>query len=403
MATSMVQGAVSTGTITSTQKVVDMADKIYLLEPNAAPLYVLVSKLNKRVAINSTFSWLEDELHPAWASLAACADSAATPGTSTTILSTQTGEVYYFNKYDLIKFPSTGELALVSSVACAAGDEMTVIRGYGTTDCTGSAYEYATSTYFFKIGSAFPESSLSTDLSTVGTVTTPVSNYLQIFRKSVEISRSLANTELYGGADRPLQRKKKGIELMREMEKTFYFGEPMIWSSTAAQPTRISGGINYYITTNSTDAGGTLTESEFEGFLRTVFRYGSNSKYLFAAPLILSVISLWAQGKLNMFPKDKTYGVAITQYLSPHGTLNLIKDVVLEHAGVISNTSYYGGYAYAVELEDVVYRFLQNRDIQMETDIQHPGDDLYKDQYICEVGMEFHNQKKHGKLYGVTG
>ena len=104
-----------------------------------------------------------------------------------------------------------------------------------------------------------------------------------------------------------------------------------------------------------------------------------------------------------MFPKDKTYGVAITQYVSPHGTVNLIKDVALEHAGVISNTSYYGGYAYAIELEDCVYRYLQNRDVQMETDIQAPGDDSYKDQYICEVGMEFHNEKKHGCLTGVTG
>ncbi len=95
--------------------------------------------------------------------------------------------------------------------------------------------------------------------------------------------------------------------------------------------------------------------------------------------------------------------MAITQYLSPHGTVNLIKDVALEHAGAVSNTSYYGGYAFAIELEDVVYRFLQNRDIQMETDIQHPGDDSLKDQYIAEVGCEFHNEKKHGRLTGVTG
>lgn len=76
---------------------------------------------------------------------------------------------------------------------------------------------------------------------------------------------------------------------------------------------------------------------------------------------------------------------------------------MLENAGVISNTSYYGGYAYALELEDCVYRYLQNRDVTMETEIQLPGDDSYKDQYICEVGMEFHNELKHGELTGVTG
>lgn len=75
---------------------------------------------------------------------------------------------------------------------------------------------------------------------------------------------------------------------------------------------------------------------------------------------------------------------------------------MLENAGVISNTNYYGGYCYAVELEDVVYRYLQNRDVQMETDIQHPGDDSYKDQYICEVGCEFHENLIKSITYALA-
>ena len=97
------------------------------------------------------------------------------------------------------------------------------------------------------------------------------------------------------------------------------------------------------------------------------------------------------------------YGIAISQYLSPHGTVNIVKDVLLENAGVVSNTAFYGGYAFGVMLEEIVYRYLQNRDISLETDIQLPGDDSYKDQYICEVGCEFHLEKAHGKLTGVTG
>jgi len=103
-----------------------------------------------------------------------------------------------------------------------------------------------------------------------------------------------------------------------------------------------------------------------------------------------------------MFPKDKTYGIAISQYLSPHGTVNLVKEILLENAGGVSSTAYYGGYAAAVELEDVIYRYLQNRDVQFETEIQHPADDFYKDQFIAEVGLEFHNEQKHGELTGVT-
>jgi len=362
------------------------------LEPNAAPLYVLVSKLNKRVAINPTFQWLEDELIPTWATLS-CANSA-----NNTAFKITSGEELYFAIGDLLKFPADGEVVLVTAVS-DANDTFTALRGFGTT----TSGDHASAEYVFKIGTAFQEGSTASELSTKGTIVSEKTNYCQIFRKSVEITRTMANSELYGGADRPYQRKKKGIELMKEMERTFYFGEPNSQTKNSTYPTRVTGGIDYFLSTNDTGAGGTLTESEFETFLRKVFRFGSNSRYLFSAPLILSVISMWAQGKLQMFPKDKTYGVAITQYVSPHGTVNLIKDVALEHAGVISNTAYYGGYAYAIELEDCVYRYLQNRDVQMETDIQAPGDDSYKDQYICEVGMEFHNEKKHGCLTGVTG
>jgi hypothetical protein len=392
MTITLTTGAVGTGQTPADRQVLDMSDKIYLLEPNAAPLYVLVSKLNKRVAINPTFHWLEDELIPTWGHIVTAADH------SHTVLTADSSEGLYLVAGDLIKFPSTGEVMLVTSLAAGTGSELlTVRRGFGTTACA----DLADSAYWFKIGTAFMEGSTASDLTTKGTIVAEKTNYLQIFRKSVEITRTMANTELYGGADRPYQRKKKGIELMKEMESTFFFGEPKTTSVTT-HPTRATGGIDYFLSTNDTDAGGTLTESEFEGFLRKVFRYGSNSRYLFAAPLILSVISLWAQGKLQMFPKDKTYGVAISQYLSPHGSLNLVKDIALEYRD-ISYSTYYGGYAYAIELEDCVYRYLQNRDIQLETDIQAPGDDSYKDQYICEVGCEFHNEKKHGTLTGVTG
>lgn len=389
MATTLTTGMVTTGQNPSDRQVLDMADKIYLLEPNAAPLYVLVSKLNKRVAINPVFHWLEDELIPTWGTLGATAVS------STTVMTATAGEELYFQKGDLLKFPITGEVVLVTSVS-DTDNTITVRRAFGATN----SGDFASGSYFFKIGTSFQEGSTASELATKGTIVSEKTNYCQIFRKSVEISRTMANTELYGGADRPYQRKKKGIELMKEMERTFFFGEPKDSSSTYKH--RASGGIDYFLSTNDTGAGGTLTESEFEAFLRKVFRYGSNSRYLFAAPLILSVVSLWAQGKLQMFPKDKTYGIAITQYLSPHGTINLIKDIVLEYID-ISYSSYYGGYAYAIELEDCVYRYLQNRDVQMETDIQNPGDDSYKDQYICEIGCEFHNEKKHGVLTGVTG
>lgn len=383
----------SSNYILNNQRVVDMADKIYLLEPNAAPLYVLVSKLNKRVAINTKVEWIEDVLNPSWTTL-----KRAIGATTVSSVVTATDPTV-FNAYDVVKIPETGEIIIVSAID-TANSALTCVRGQGAT----AAASASSGADIVIIGSAFAEGSTGTDLTTLSTRTAPKYNYLQIFRKSIQITKTLANCELYGGADRPYQRKKKGIELMRDLERTFLYGEygENTDSSNTSTNRRTTAGINQYISTNSTAAGGALTEAEFEGFLRSLFRYGSGSRYLFCAPLILSVISLWAQGKLQMFPKDKTYGIAITQYTSPHGTVNLVKETMLENAGVITNTSNFGGYAFGIELGELAYRYLATRDVQMETDIQNPGDDFYKDQYICEVGMEFHMEQKHGKLTGVT-
>lgn len=303
----------------------------------------------------------------------------------------------YFNAYDLVSFPSEAEVVLVTAKATKY---LTVTRGIGST----SAADLASAADMVIIGSAFAEGSSSTDLTTLNTTSVVKTNYLQIFRKSVEISKTLANSELYGGDDRSYQRKKKGIELMRDLERAFLFGYA---SEDTSTPRRTTGGAIEFISTNSTAAGGTLTETEFESFLRVVFRYGSNTRYLFSSPIVLSVISMWAQGKLQTFTKDKTYGIAINQYISPHGTLNLVKETMLENTGGpasgVLSTSDFGGYALALELEEIVYRYLQNRDVQFETEIQHPGDDFYKDCYIAEVGLEFHQERKHSELTGITG
>jgi hypothetical protein len=157
----MIAGMSKTSNLLSNQQVVDMADKIYLLEPNAAPLY-------------------EDELNPSWSTLSMSAAA------GDTVLSA-TDDI--FNKFDLVKIPSTGEVVLVTAKATRF---LTVTRTVGATD--SGAITSASDIVI--IGSAFAEGSSATDLTTMSTKTAVKTNYLQIFRKSVEISKTLANSEL---------------------------------------------------------------------------------------------------------------------------------------------------------------------------------------------------------------
>lgn len=151
------------------------------MEPNAAPLYVLVSKLNKRVAINTKVEWLEDVLNPSWTTFSASASANAT------VLTVSNGNI--FNQYDLIKVPSTGEIMLVRA---QSSTQITAFRAYGETNSA----DIANGADVVIIGSAFPEGSVASALVTLSTQTTLAYNYLQLFRKSIEITRTLANTEL---------------------------------------------------------------------------------------------------------------------------------------------------------------------------------------------------------------
>lgn len=314
--------------------------------------------------------------------------------TTATILSATTGTANYFNQYDIVKNTRTGELMAVSGVV-QANDLIYVARGYGET----AAASGAIGDELLILGNAFQEGSLNTELVTKSTKVSNLYNYVQIFRKAVELSQSLAVSNLYGGDDRAYQRKKKGIELMRDIERTFLYGEraeqdAAVTGIPMTTSRRLTRGILAFLSTNATNMAGTMTETEFEAFLRSVFLYGENTRFLFCSPLVLSIISLWAQPKLQMLPRDKTYGIAINQYLSPQGTVNLVRNMILEG-------NVYGGYAIALQMSELTYRYLNTRDVKFVTNIHHPGDDMLKDQYIAEIGLELHQEKLHGYLYNA--
>lgn len=351
------------------------------------PLYVLVSKLKKKSVANPKFQWIEDELMPRYA-LSNSANS-----TSNTSLTVKSSYKNFVNAYDVIYNVDGPEWMLVTNVT--TGSTLTVVRGWGSRAAAAASVQ--TDDCFLILGSAFEEGAAQSAVNTLSTKTETKVNYTQIFRKKVEITGTLAQSDLYGGSDRQYQRKKKGIELMRDFESAFWWGVDSASSGTSHQR-RTMAGVNHFISTNSTTSIGTLTETEFEGCLRGPFRYGGTQKYMFAAPLVVSVISQWAQGKLNMVPKDKTYGIAISQYLSPHGTLNIVKENLFEN-------SYIGhqGESYIVELGQLQYVYMNGRDVKLQTNIGTIGDDKFMDQYLCEISLEMHNEQKHAKLSGVTG
>jgi len=235
---------------------------------------------------------------------------------------------------------------------------------------------------------------------------TKVSNYTQIFRESVDASGTwLSSSNMSSPHDWPYQHKKKGIEHLLEIEYSGLFGTP------ADGTQRTSGGLLNFLTSNNQDAGGTLSETELETFVRTIAgpRGGNANLTLFASPLVVSVINNFAIGRLQVIQSDSgkapTYGVKVMQYVSAHGTLSLVSHPLL--AGAV-----YGGYAIAVDFKTdnlVRYRFLNgdgpgpSRDTKLLTNRQANDADGQKDEWLTECGWEIAQPARHGVLTGVTG
>lgn len=370
----------STNNVVAGRKVVDIAKKIDVLEPDSAPLTLLTKKIDKRVAVNPEFKWMEEESLTKTDQV----NDGTGMNSSDTTMTVDNGS--RFRAGDVVKIPRTGENVLVTAVST---NDLTVVRGWGST--AGAAIN--DNEPIIIIGNANQEHATKRAM-IIGDQTIRT-NYTQIFRTPFGISRTAANTEMYGGKDLAHIRMMQLIEHQKEIERAFWFGEPKE-DLTGTHPRRATGGVDYWISTNATDAGGALTQIEFNTFLRTGFRYGSKKKWLFAAPIIVEAISYWASQKLQVSVSEKTFGISVMEYLTPFGVVSIV------NMNLFTEVTLYSGYAYLIDVEGLAYRYLENSDTKLKTNIQANDADGQEDEYLTECGLQFNNEKKSALLYNVT-
>ena len=382
-----VTGVRDTANIQSARLVVDMADKIALLQPSEAPFVTFLKRARKNTeaAENPKFQWLEDDLGARWDAIN-CGDGYAANITKVVV---DTGAS--FSVGDVVKVPRTGECVIVT-VVNPDGDnanELTIERAYGST----AAAAIVDNDPVVIIGNANQEGS---GIRTIkSTEETNAYNYTQIFKTPFGVTGTQQSTKLYGGRDLSYQQMKKGVEHTVDISRSFYFGERKL-DVTGTHPRRTTQGLLGFLSANNYDASGALTQSEFDqNICEVAFKYGSKEKLMLASGRVLSVINGWALGKLQVMQGEKTFGLAVVKYVSPFGTLNIVYEPLFEGA-------VYGGYAAILDPENVKYRPLKGRDTKLRTNIQANDIDGRSDEYLTEAGLEVRSAKTHALLTGVT-
>jgi hypothetical protein len=369
---------------TESSLVRDVADKIYLLQPDDAPLTTFTRGIGgKEVADNPKFEWLEDDLKPGTVTVS------GSVGTSTTLVITA-GQDTRLRAGDILIAPS-GESMLATTVTSATNIAVTRSMGAVTSDTLADGDQLVIA------GNALAEGSDA--VASVYTKKETLYNYVQIFKDTVTLTEVQDASKSYGGADRKYQQMKKAIEHKRGIEQAFLLGDR--FEETTGQAIRGTGGLNFFITSNVTNVGGVLTEADFEDFLRTLFRYSpamsSPKKLMLANPIMISGINFWAKNALQISQSEKSYGIRIATYRSGHGDLDIVRHWLL------SDLTEWDDYSFFLDPANIKYRYLPGLDTKLHLDTGAKSISSFQDEYRTYCGLQVMQEKTHGILHGITG
>jgi len=385
MAITQIRDVFNTAKYEAGIKKLDVRDMIFQLQPDATPMLTVLGKMSKAKCVDTEFSWFEDDLLGTYTQI----NHAAYTNETALVVDTDTTGIFQIG--DVLLVVSTGEKMLLTGIVDST-HTLTVTRAWGT---TGSGGGIADDAYIYKLGSSQQEGYTTPE----GLVTakSKKSNYVQIFAKAVEFTETANAVDVYGGNRRNFERNKKAVEMKRDIEAQFLWGEPKE-DTGGTHPRRQSGGIYYFLSTVAPSldmSSAALTESAFESLLKDVFTYSEKDRVMFTGPLINSQISQFASGKQRLEPGSTgKYGCKITTYHSANGDVDLAIDrtFIGPHAGK----------ALIIEPSQMVYRYLQGFDFKLALNVEPPNVHKTLDEYSATIGLEFHQAKLHGIIKNVV-
>lgn len=375
----------------SDQRPKNWREMMLMLYPNGEmPLTALLSKLATQGTDDAEFNWWEKGLPSQRTTINNGAGYTSGNTTFTVVDATM------FKKGHVLLVERTNEIMIVSADPVSA-TSVVVVRAKGEV----AAAALLDTDALLIIGTAYEEGADSPNIVTYAP--TKVFNYCQIFRTALGQTRTAKKTRLRWDKTGPYREaKREALQLHGiELEKAFFFGQRLEEVGPDGQPRRLTRGARYFITTNALtdlDTDGIWGEADFTRVMEEVFRYGSSEKLAFCGSTAISVFTAWAKNSLrtvvNMEPTSTTYGMKIAHILTPFG------DLYLKNHPLMSDHAVYRKDAVILDLPFLKYRYVD--DTTFKTNIQNPGVDASKDEYITEAGLEMWHEKTHSKLTNMA-
>jgi hypothetical protein len=249
---------------------------------------------------------------------------------------------------------------------------------------------------------------------------TEVYNYTQIFRTPLSITRTAKMTTLRTG-DAYQKMKAEALEMHSwEMELAYLWGIRTQNIGDNGKPERTTMGVINFIrqfaplncddyTLNATYAGIAWNAAGGGGtwlraYLEQIFRYGANEKLaLVGSGALLGIEALaMAEGQMNIATSQKAYGMELTEWKTPFGSIKMKTHPLFSHDATTRNLMV------IIEPKELEYKFITDTTFYGEgAATQHPSGygarriDGLNEEYLTECGLEFGLPQKCAVLNGI--
>ena len=265
------------------------------------------------------------------------------------------------------------------------------------------------------IGNANPESGVRPQA--ISNRPTKYTNYTQIFRSPLSLSRTLMETKLRTGPAY-IKAKKDAMEQHgMELERSLINGFPLETTGTNGKPERYTMGLDYFLRTYNPDAIFDYNTSAYaakpfrdadgggdwldEG-LELIFRYGRQQKLGMVGSGALLWINRLARvnSQFTVTSKTVAYGTQIVEWVTPFGVVYLKTHPLYS----IEPSDRYKMMVF--EPENIMWKFITNTtfkgdDTMMKSDSD--GMDGKEEEYLTEAGFELHHPETGGIFLNIGG
>lgn len=392
-----IQGLRHTDNFATNERPQNWREAILRLEPNGmAPLTALTSMMKSESTDDPIYNWWQKNTQERRVALSAGVTAAQQ---NLAVVSGALG----FKRGDLLMAEATQEIVVVVQDP-TIDTALMVTRGFaGSTSASTSATQAGDNPNFRCIGSAYEEGSEAP--TGVGFDPVQYYNYTQIFRNTLEMTRTAAKTRLRTG-DQVKEAKRECLELHSiDMEMAFWFGKRAA-TTFGGKPWRTTNGIYQSILLSAsqniiTAATAGITMTLLEGYLKDIFKYGSSQKMCFTGNSGILVLNqvIRRNSQYNIEFGAKEYGMRIARLTCPFGEVVFKTHPLFNQmsGGTTAGTAYTGldTWMFFLDMKNVLYRYLDDSDTKYQKDLQSNGLDGMKSGYLSECGLEVQKALTH--------